>query len=64
MMMIMFTHIRITTRECQKNLFSIHFHTDQPTRHKYKKISMIIRNKGSINDKEAERYTWPPLGPS
>jgi hypothetical protein len=54
MMMMTFTYIKITTRGCHKNLYSIRFHTDQPKRHKYKKISMIIRNKGSINDNEAE----------
>jgi hypothetical protein len=35
-----------------ENLFSICFHTDQPKRHKYRKISMIIRNEGSINNNQ------------
>jgi hypothetical protein len=35
-----------------QNLYSIRFHTEQPKRHKYKNIS--IRNKGSMNDNEAE----------
>jgi hypothetical protein len=30
-----------------QNLYSIRFHIDKPKRHKCKKISMIIRNKGS-----------------
>lgn len=35
---------------CQKKLYSIRFHTVQPKRYKDKKISVIIRNTGSVND--------------
>jgi hypothetical protein len=34
-----------------RNIFSIRFHTE---RHKYKKITMITRNKWPINDNKAE----------
>jgi hypothetical protein len=50
---MMFTYINDNERVSQ-NLYSICFHTDQPKRHECKKISMMIRNKGSINDNKAE----------
>jgi hypothetical protein len=52
MMMMMFTYINYNERVSQ-NLYSIRFYIDQPKRHKYNKLSMIIRNKGSINDNES-----------
>jgi hypothetical protein len=60
MMMMMFNCINYKER-VSKNQHCKRFHTDQPKRHKYKKISMIIRYKGSINNKEAEtkRLTSP-----
>jgi hypothetical protein len=56
MMMITFTSIKNFNKRVSQNLYSIRFYKDQPNRHKYKKISMIIRNKGSINDNEADLF--------
>jgi hypothetical protein len=35
-----------------QNSYSIRFHTDKAKRHKYKRMSMIIRNEGSISDND------------
>jgi hypothetical protein len=43
MIMMIFTYTSYNERVSQ-NLHSVRFHTDQPKRHKYKKISKIIRN--------------------
>jgi hypothetical protein len=43
MMMVMSTYIKITTRGCHKNLYSIRFHTDQPKRHAYEKYTMLTQ---------------------
>jgi hypothetical protein len=53
MIMMMFSYIKLQ-REGSQNLHSLRFHINQPKMHKYNNISMIIRNKGSINDNEAE----------
>jgi hypothetical protein len=55
MMMIIFTYINYNEKVSQ-NLYSIRFHTDQPKRHKYKKISITIRNKGYL---PFNRSQWP-----
>ena len=55
MMMMMFTYINYNEGVSQ-NLYSICFHKDRPERHKYKKITMIIRNKGIYDENEAENY--------
>jgi hypothetical protein len=45
--MMMFPYVNYNERVSQ-NLYTIRFHTDQPKRRKYKKILVIIRNKGSM----------------
>jgi DNA/RNA endonuclease YhcR with UshA esterase domain len=38
-----------------QNLYTIRFHTDQPKRHKCEKLSIIISNKGSVNEPVIQR---------